>query len=96
MLSLDDIFSSPITKLPFFETITVVGLISKLAKGKLAAGISTDGNGFTLTFSEGSLCNHKQKVINLDYSQAVNALSLLLLTHKEYSISVQSELEILK
>lgn len=66
---------------------------TKLAKGKLAISLEDTGSNFIIKMSDGWIQDSLIKRIELDYSQAVNLLSLLLLTHKEYKFSVTCETE---
>lgn len=66
---------------------------TKLATGKLAASLEDTGNNFIIKMSDGSIQDSFLKKIEIDYSQAVNLLALLLLTHKEYKFSVTGGFE---
>ena len=65
------------------------------AKGKFAASIEDTGDDFVIELQDASIDNPVTKTVTLDYSQAVNVLELLLLTHREYKFSVSSEPEAL-
>ena len=66
---------------------------SEQARGKLVGSIKDTGDGYIVKLSKGYVSDSLLKKFNLDYSQAVSLLGLLLLTHKEHKFSVTSEPE---
>ena len=69
---------------------------SKAAQGALDGSIINTGDGYAFRLAAGYVGERRFTDLELDYGQAVTMLNLLLLTHKDYAISVVNEAEILK